>query len=198
MIKAIIFDFDGVIVDTYENHYKTYAKKYKNLDRETHRKLFEGNIHHIRGLEIKDSKIDVLELLREDLIIRKIEKGVLKELLKLKKKYNLFIISSNKESTLSEFFMKQDISNLFKDILGVETNVSKEIKFRLLMRKYSLKTSEIVFVTDTLGDILEARKLKIKTIAVDFGFHERKRLEKGRPYKIVSRFNDIQRVVSKM
>lgn len=45
---------------------------------------------------------------------------------------------------------------------------------------------DAVFITDTLGDIREARECDIDSIAVTWGFHERKTLEKGNPIVIVS------------
>ena len=38
----------------------------------------------------------------------------------------------------------------------------------------------------------------VKTIAVDFGFHERERLEKGNPFKIVSSFDEMLKVIENM
>lgn len=199
MIKAIIFDFDGVIINTYENHYQTYKKKFKNLNREIHKKIFEGNIHElVSKLEVKDKGINELELLRKHLIKQKIEKEILETLKKLKKNYELHIISSNKESTLKEFFEKNDLQNLFDSILGYETCKKKDVKFKMLLEKYSLKKKEVIFVSDTTGDVLEARKIGIKTIAVDFGFHEKERLKKVRPLKIISKFSDLIKVIKSL
>ena len=65
------------------------------------------------------------------------------------------------------------------------------MKFQHLFEKYNLNKDNVLFITDTLGDILAANKIGIKTIAVDFGFHERERLEKGNPLRIVSQFEDL-------
>ncbi|MCK5449421.1 HAD family hydrolase [Candidatus Pacearchaeota archaeon] len=196
MIKAIVFDFDGVLLDTYENHYQTYAKKYQDLDRETHKRLFEGNIHEMRSkLVVKDEALDYPSILRKHLLGQGIEDNIPLTLNKLQKKFPLFIITSHRESILKKFFEKQNLSDLFDDILGFETHKKKEVKFQYLFEKYNLNKDNILFVTDTLGDILAANKLGIKTIAVDFGFHERWRLEKGKPLKIISQFEEILSLV---
>ncbi len=198
-MKAIIFDFDGVIVNTYEHHYQTFTKVYENLDRETHKQLFEGNLHKLKeNLVVKDSSIDEFELLKKGLLKQKISKNVLNVLKKLKKKYFLFIISSHKESILNAFFEKENLSKLFNKIYGFETHKRKDVKFKLLFKEYNLDKNDVVFITDTLGDILEAKKLDIKSIGVDFGFHERERLEKGKPFKIVSKFKEILKIIEKM
>ena len=49
-----------------------------------------------------------------------------------------------------------------------------------------------------LGDLLEAHKAGIKSIAVDFGFHERERLEKGNPAKIISDFSELPEAIAEV
>jgi len=83
----------------------------------------------------------------------------------------------------------------FTEVLGVDFHKSKVEKFKYLFQKYDLKPEEILFVTDTLGDILEANKVHVRTIAVDFGFHDRERLEKGKPFKIISGFTEMLEVI---
>jgi beta-phosphoglucomutase-like phosphatase (HAD superfamily) len=45
MIKAIIFDFDGVIVNEYSKHYELSQKQITSLTEEEFKRLFEGNVH---------------------------------------------------------------------------------------------------------------------------------------------------------
>lgn len=197
MIKAIVFDFDGVIVNTYENHYQTYAKKYKDLDRETHKRLFEGNVLELRrSLVVKDEGLDITALLKEHLMEQDLDFTIADILKDLNKKYMLFIITSHSEPVINDFLRKEKIDSLFKQVLGRESAEKKEAKFLKVLDKYSLKKNEVVFVTDTLGDILEAKKAGIRTIAVDFGFHERWRLQNGKPFAIVSNFEELEKMIS--
>ena len=69
------------------------------------------------------------------------------------------------------------------------------LKFRKVLSDFGFKEKECIFVTDTLGDILEANEVEIPTIAVDFGYHERERLEKGKPTKIISNFEELLEIV---
>lgn len=198
-MKAIIFDFDGVIVNTYEQHYRVFSKVYENLDREKHKLLFEGILHESKeNFKVRDNAIDEFKLLEKELLKKKVSKDVLHILKKLKKRYLLFIISSNKESVLHAFFEKENLQNLFDKIYGFETHKRKDIKFKLLLEEYNLGKNDVVFITDTLGDVLEAKKLGIKSIALDSGFHERERLEKGKPFKIVSKLKEILEIIEGM
>ncbi|MBM3232725.1 HAD family hydrolase [Candidatus Pacearchaeota archaeon] len=90
------------------------------------------------------------------------------------------------------------MNHIFSEILGFETHKSKEEKFRILFSKHNLKIDECIFVTDTLGDIFEASKVGLRTIAVDFGFHDKGRLKKGKPLMILSKFEDILPAIEKL
>ena len=92
---------------------------------------------------------------------------------------------------INEYFENNGIIHIFDRVLGVETHKSKVEKFKILMIEHGVTDENAIFVTDTLGDIFEAKKVGIRTIAVDFGFHERERLEKGKPLKIISDFRHL-------
>lgn len=195
-MKAIVFDFDGVIHDTFElackvNEQATGIKR--TLDES--KDLFMGNyfsnelitedaINKFFALQheaFKDLKID---LERKELIEH------------VAKTHSLFIITSNQEPVLKEYLMRNGIESAFKEVLGMETSRSKVEKFNLLFEKYGLLPDECLFITDTLGDVLEGSQVGVRVIAVDFGFHDRARLEKGNPLKIVSSVSELMNVLN--
>ncbi len=194
-MKAIIFDFDGVIHDTYEMAYQIDREASGgNLTREQHRDFFDGKIFEKVVIDEEKEKAEsdkFYELQKEAFKYLKIDENIKNNLEKLFKDYNLFIVSSNWEETLNDYFQSNNFTHIFKEILGAETHRSKVEKFKYLFEKYTLVADDCIFVTDTLGDILEGNKVGVKTIAVDFGFHKRDRLEKGKPFKIVSSFDEV-------
>ena len=115
----------------------------------------------------------------------------------LKKIGSLYIISSTKEQSIHKF-LEHNSLNYFDEVLGFDFHKSKVEKFKYLLKKYNLKPNEVVFVSDTLGDILEANRVNVKTIAVDYGFHEQNRLKKGNPFKIVSNFDELLNEIESM
>ncbi len=78
----------------------------------------------------------------------------------------------------------------------METHKSKIKNFQYLFMKYNLNNDNCIFVTDTLGDILEANEVKLNTIAIDCGFHERERLQKRDPMKIISNYKDLGQAIT--
>jgi phosphoglycolate phosphatase-like HAD superfamily hydrolase len=66
----------------------------------------------------------------------------------------------------------------------------------MIFEKYGTSASECVFVTDTLGDMLEAKKEHVGAIAVSWGFHSREVLEKGEPFRILEMPSEIVSTVA--
>jgi len=197
MIKAIIFDFDGVIHDTFELVYKINLNVLKyNISRDEYRDFFNGSIY--KNNFTKEVVKQFFKKQNEAFEHLKIEKNIKKYLEKFYTRHSLFIISSNQEQALNIYLKNNNLLNIFKEVLGMETNKSKIEKFKMVFKKHNLKPAECIFVTDTLGDILEGNKVGIKTIAVDFGFHDRKRLKKGQPFKMVSSFREISETIEEI
>jgi phosphoglycolate phosphatase len=195
MIKNIIFDFDGVIHDTLHLAFEIVHKLNPNMTLEMYRDRFNGNNYEedkkspekFRMYDVKK----YFELQEIEFKKLKINNKVKKELLELYKNYQLFIVSSNQEKAIRIYLENNALNGIFKDILGYETHTSKEKKFNILIKKYDLTSEDSIYITDTLGDIIEARKVHLRALAVDFGFHERARLKKGKPLSILSKFEDI-------
>jgi phosphoglycolate phosphatase len=194
-MKTVIFDFDGVIHDTYEIAYQIDREVSGGiLSRDQHRDFFNGNIFERVVIDEEKEKADearFYELQKEAFKYLKIDENIKENLEKLAVEHELFIVSSNWEETINTYFQNNDFTHIFKEILGAESHQPKVEKFKYIFQKYNLQNEDCIFVTDTLGDILEANKVGLRTIAVDFGFHERERLEKGNPFKIVSNFDEV-------
>ncbi|MDA3855398.1 MAG: HAD-IA family hydrolase [Candidatus Woesearchaeota archaeon] len=198
-MKTIIFDFDGVIHNTFDLAYGLHKQFHPKSSKEIYRSYFEGNL-----FEKIDKKFDqqahdkFRELEYEAFKELKLEREIRDELEKLSKNYDLYIISSNSIKNLNLYFENNNFTNIFKEILAAEAHKSKVEKFKMLFKKYNLDSNSCIFVTDTLGDVLEANNVGVKSIAVDFGFHEKERLEKGNPFKIVSNFKEIRKEIESM
>ena len=192
MIKAIIFDFDGVIHNTFEFHWKNIMDFTNvNLSEEEFKAIHDGNFfdHQHKELENADWK-GYRDYIYSKQVQLKMTVEVKDTLLELNQKYPLFIVTGAGFRNISNY-LKNNEAGFFKEILGFEAKKSKIDKFNFIFDKYNLKPEECVFVTDTLGDILEANQVNVKTIAVDFGYHERERLEKGNPWRVISSFKDV-------
>lgn len=196
MIKLIMFDFDGVIDNNYSLSFELCSKKFLNITVEEHKKQYDGNVHLEREkLKDRDTGFDFLKCLSDSRKDRKIEEKTKSTLVDLEKDFKLGVISSCHEYGIKDYLKNNGIENLFSFVYGLETHKLKTFKFKKILEEFSLGKDECIFITDTLGDILEANEVGIKTIAVDFGYHERERLQKGNPLKIISRFEELIKII---
>ncbi|QQS61379.1 MAG: HAD family hydrolase [Candidatus Moraniibacteriota bacterium] len=192
-MKTILFDFDGVLYNTFNLHLEK-LREFTGypISEEEYRSMHNGNFysHDIEALK----KIDWLkyrDYVRECFENLTMEKTIFETLTELSKKKKLFVISSGDEHVICQYLENNGVRDIFLEILGSKFAYSKIKKFEYVFKKYFLEKNESIFVTDTLGDILEANEFGLKTIAVDFGFHLRETLEKGNPEMIISHFREL-------
>ncbi len=179
-LKIIIWDFDGVIVDSRELSLELNQKQYENVTEESQRDLCSGNIYiEVRKLKKKNFSEDEKEdFLKNSYFPRKMElipvPGISEIIEKLSKEYSMVINSSAREEPLSAYLIKHNLPFYFKKIYGKETSKSKEEKFKLILKEFGVEADECLFITDTIGDVHEAMAVKIKSIGVLWGYQRRK------------------------
>jgi len=189
--KLVMFDFDGVLVDTLLIGHKITEEVNRNISINEYKSCFEGNIN----TAIKNNKLNPHPKFFEqyDNYSREIKiPDILKEIIKkLAQEYILVIISSSETSSIKKILERENIFTCFNEILGNDINTSKIIKVKMILQKYNALSKHSLFITDTLGDILEAQSCEVKSIAVTWGFHDKKTLEKGNPLAIIDDPRDL-------
>lgn len=192
-MKLIIFDFDGVLVDTLLACYSIVSETNEDLSIEEYKNFFAGNINDaLRGNKKMNPHPDFFGCY--DVNTREIKVPlILKALVeKLSENYILSIVSSTATSSIRTILEREGINKYFKDILGNDVHGSKVVKIEMVLEKENTLPKDTVFVTDTLGDILEGKKCDVKSIAVTWGFHDKETLEKGNPAVIVDNPSDLE------
>lgn len=202
--KFVLFDFDGVIADSYAVAWMTARKLCVRLTDTEYRGLFEGNVYERHDVFLSE---DHGPECRHDLDWFSIftpafeEKaslfpGMREVIEKLSHAYMLIIVSSTLTSPIQGFLEKHHIGRYFSEVLGADVHRNKHEKIKMVFEKYGTSASECIFITDTLGDMREARLAGVGAIGVAWGFHSRETLAKGEPFRIVERPADIQHAIS--
>jgi len=183
MIKAVIFDFDGIIVES--------AGIKTSAFRELFAQDFPGKLktiidYHIKNMGISRfvkfryiyenilklplSKEQEEELGRKfsDIVFEKIliapfVRGAIEFLRMNQKKYHLFIVSGTPDKELQDILRLRQISGLFKEAHGSPAQKSQIIKD--IMNRYSLGVDEIVFVGDAESDFIASQETGVEFIA---------------------------------
>lgn len=195
MIKHICFDFDGVILDSLDIHLQTMHEAFGlEFTREEFGVFLDGNF-----IDSTIGKLDwdkYHEHLAPKYASQKFNSDVIDGLRSLFEQYQLSINSTGGDVMLHAICNANNVADLFCEIWGAQTEQYKTVKFNMLMEKHDLKTEEILFVTDTLGDIREAHEVGIKSIAITGGYHERTKLESGKPHAVVDSWEELQLVIN--
>lgn len=193
MKKLLIFDFDGVLEDTFDWNYEVAKKRYKNLNKEEYRSWFNGNIYEHPTVKAAGPMniIEYFEEYKKGFVQRTIKSDYKDMLFALKPKYHLVIISSIDDDIINPYLERSKIDNLFEEVWGIRKKTSKVEKFKDFLSLYNISKDNCLFVTDTLGDIKEAHKVGIQSIGVTWGYQNRDTLEKGDPIKIVDAAQEL-------
>lgn len=180
MIKNILFDFDGVIVDSvnvkteaFRNLYKAYGTEILNKVVEHH--LANGGMsrfgkfkhYHKEFLGIELSEQEVGEL--ADQFSGLVQQGVINApevngshqfLSDYCDELAMFIITGTPTNESKEICKARGIFNCFKGIYGSPEN--KGFWNNYLIKKYDLKLNETIFVGDALADYEAAKESSLK------------------------------------
>ncbi|MCF7822822.1 MAG: HAD-IA family hydrolase [Candidatus Marinimicrobia bacterium] len=182
MIKAIIFDYDGVIAESVQVKTEAFAELYRPFGSEIVNKVIlhhEANggisrfekfkMYHEQYLNIPlDEKgIDRLAQEFSDIILKKVIdspyiRGAEDFLKTWHTKYDLFISTGTPESEIKTILKTKDIYKYFKAVYG--SPESKGIHIQRIITAHAYKNGEMVFVGDATTDRDAARQAGIEFI----------------------------------
>jgi phosphoglycolate phosphatase len=197
--KVIIFDFDGVFVDDFDFH-KSHIEEFLGIeiDDEAFYEIHSGNVYKDDGVGLELGNFDAkkyCQKIHDELVKLPIVDGMDRVALEAVKIGESFIVSSGCEDNIRNFFKEKNICENLCTVYGVETNPSKEKKFEKILQVTGIKPDNAIFVTDTLGDILEANSLNIASIAVTWGFQRIETLEQGVPFGFAHSAEDVKKLI---
>ncbi|MBP6945327.1 HAD family hydrolase [Patescibacteria group bacterium] len=188
-MNVILFDFDGVIVDSFSFCYRIIHTR-DGITEDEYRARFEGNINDAPKKLVQSATsttpFDFFEQYTKELLTQQPNQEIVPVIQKLAQAHTLIIISSTISPPIASFLELHNLKQYFKEILGNDVEKSKVKKIQDVLQRYNLQPSETVLITDTLGDIREANQCGVKSIAVTWGFHPVETLEKGQPYQIIN------------
>jgi phosphoglycolate phosphatase len=194
--KLIIFDFDGVLVNTGQFWFARVKDTNQNMTWERFAEMSEGSFIE-RVTELVQKNEVVYDYTHRAPYTEHLESISIHDALhamvtKLGESNMLSIVSSAYTSEIENFLKKENIHHHFTDVLGVDVDSNKTRKIKSLLEKYSLLPHETVYVTDTLGDVREAKHAEVISIGVTWGIHDKEALQKGEPFSIVDTVPDLE------
>lgn len=183
-IKKVIFDYDGVIVETDEYNYRVFNKLFKRYNIEFNKKIYK---RYFMGRGLKETMSDffknkinneeIMTLIDEKkrMFDEKYEEEVsifpdAKILLqKLFNKIPMCVVSGTRKNLLEASFKKFDLHKFFEFYLTSEDFLKgkpNQEPFLIASKKFGISPSEILVIEDSLNGILAAKKATMMCIAV--------------------------------
>ncbi len=197
-MNVILFDFDGVIVDSFSFCYRIIQTR-DGITEDEYRARFEGNINDAPKKPVQaaasTTPFDFFGQYTKELLAQQPNQEIVPVIHKLAQDHTLIIISSTISPPIASFLELHNLKECFKEILGNDIEKSKVKKIQDVLRRYRIQPSETVLITDTLGDIKEANQCGVKSVAVTWGFHSKETLAKGQPHQIINHPNEIIKAI---
>jgi len=182
MIKAVLFDFDGVIAESVNVKTEAFAKLFEEYGSETVKKVVEHHLAHggvsrfekIRhyhkqylGKAIDEDELAewcqrFSDLVLEAVISSPYVPGAVELLKDCQKKYSCFIISGTPQEEMELIIARKGLQGYFVEIHG-SPRTKAEIS-ATIMSSHDLHPEEIIYLGDALTDYDAAKEAGIKFI----------------------------------
>jgi phosphoglycolate phosphatase-like HAD superfamily hydrolase len=204
MIKAIIFDWSGVISDDLGLVHWISSKMLKELGKEPlsladFREVFDlpyMDFYRSLGVTEKKEKLDrmFVRMFAENGGKRKAFPFVKKTLEWLRTKgVILAVYSAHHENLLRKEIEEYGLDGLFSHVIGGEHD--KKRAFSEFIDSVGADKESVVMVGDMVHDIETGKLAGIRTAAVLSGYHTRDRLEKAGPNFMLNDVRDLRFLV---
>ena len=186
MKKVIIFDFDGVIIDSLKEAYKLLKTAYPDLNQVQFESLFSGNIFSELQkfgnpqISIEDLQKEWKNIISLQNVCPQLVEGIKEIIEKLNKDFLLVINTASEKEVVEKFLLETNLV-YFSGVYGSETSRSKVEKFKVIFSKYNCEAKDCIFITDTIGDVIESSSVDIATILVSWGYQSIELFNSVRP-----------------
>jgi phosphoglycolate phosphatase len=210
MPRAILFDLDGTLVDTRAASWELFSETNLAFalgidSRDQFFRTFEGNFFESLARLVPDpkraadAKAHFMELLRTRYHPALIP-GMVDIVRALAPHCTLAVISTNGMETIRRILVEAGIATCFSHVFSGDVEPSKAASMRRFLgdgrygaqrfcspayqdgqrQPGAMRPDDVVLVTDTVGDVIEARETGVRAIGVAWGMHsERQLLEAG-------------------
>ncbi|MDP3789969.1 MAG: HAD family hydrolase [Candidatus Omnitrophota bacterium] len=210
MVKLLIFDIDGTIVDAYGAIEKSLNYTLRQLGytrvsaSRARRAVGFGDKNFIAGFVRHKDVETALAIYREHhkaalLKYSRVIPGARMTLKRLKTRKYKLAVATNRPGKFSMILLRHlGLKKYFDVIVCAKNRDEIKPKPRLLLNiigKLKIHKGEALYVGDMAIDVMAGRNAGIKTIAISGGSSYRYELKKARPFRIISKLPDLLKIL---
>lgn len=175
MIKAIFFDFDGVVVESVDIKTKAFIKLFEREGNDVIKKVVKYHLKNtgisryekfryiykkILNRTLDDKEFNILcskfaNLVVDGVLKAPYVKGAKEFLENYASEYKCFVTSATPQVELEEIILKRYMSHFFKSIYGAPTKKSDAVRNILMSEK--IDNNVAVYIGDALSDYKAAK-----------------------------------------
>lgn len=205
-LKMLIFDFDGTIADTLERgravlnqlaaEYKFQPLAREDVERAKGMTLSE----FIRFLKVPKRKVPVLlakgkRLLRQNMDEIQVQKGMDQTLYRLQDEgWHMGILTSNSVENV-QIFLDKHALDMFEFVSSVRKLTGKHKYLKAILRTFSLKPEEVLYIGDETRDVRGALKAGVPVVACTWGFNNETSLLREKPTFLIHEPHEIMDLI---
>ncbi len=207
MIKLIVFDFDGTLVDTKKSIFKIVKDTFDEFNYQITTALLKEHLGNkpigeiLKHLGVKQEDIGSVirhsnaQTIRASKKIKQADSLLVLKKLKQKK----IIVSNNVSPFISAVLENLNIT-FFDKIYGAEDFETKEQKIKEIMKKEKLSPKEVIYLGDKTVDVDVARSVGCVSVIISHkaSWSTRKEVAAKKPDYIIKNFSELQEIINKI
>lgn len=207
-MKAVVFDFDGTIADSLLGVLAVYKRfrtrgfphttdevnDFRNKSIFRIARELKIPVHHMLwlalfGRRMFQAHLDKVHFYHgmKELLVELREKGI-----------KLYILSTNRAETIYTFLSRHGLSGVVENVYGKAFVLNKSPRLKSLLKAERINREDIVCVGDELLDVLSARRVGVRSVAVSWGYTSRGALLHAHPDALVDNADELRAALKKL
>ena len=180
--EFILFDFDGVIAQTFNMCFDIIHQANQSETKQIFKQRFTNNMSSQEITNLASSAgIDFFSEYSNKILDQPLTNGIVDGLEFISENFTTILVSSTTSPPIKKYINHHNLTKYFSALFCNDIPTTKSEKFQIIIKHFNTEPSECVFITDTLGDIKEAHKVKIPSIGVTWGYHDEVMIRSGNP-----------------
>jgi HAD superfamily hydrolase (TIGR01549 family) len=203
-MRILIFDFDGTIADSFEVLLGIFEEIHARPQ-----KLSPQEVQQLRGQSIRQiiKYLNIRRFMVPRLILK--AKRLLKHQMKDIRAFQylpkiirqlhaqgvpMYILSTNSQANIELFLKNNKMDSCFTKIYGDIGLRAKSSALKKIIRKEKLKKNDCVYIGDEVRDIEAARKAKVTSVGVTWGFNNAQAIKAANPDILAQNPKDLLKI----